>query len=115
MIMDHPSHSDFVAKERQKLVALCRAMLSGEVSFFEGAVQVCSLSGNIDAPEGDSDLEAFTLIQSETDHLPMKDIQHRWSPETISRLQPEFEKTEVWAKPFASKACENLIKRFTEQ
>ena len=114
MIVNHPSHGEFVAKERQRLVTLCRAMLSGEVSFFEGAVQVCSLSGNIDAPEADPDLEAFQLIRSETDHLPLKDIQHRWSLEAIERLRPEFENTEVWAKPFASKACENLIKRFAE-
>ena len=115
MLVDHPSHREFVTKERQKLVALCRAMLSGEVSFFEGAVQVCSLRHNIEVPEEDSDLEAFVLIQSATDHLPLKDIPHRWSAEAIKRLQPEFEKTEVWAKPFASKACENLIKRFAEQ
>ena len=115
MIVDHPSHSEFVAKERQKLVALCRAMLSGEVSFFEGAVKACSLRHNIEAPENDPDLQAFVLIESEADHLPLKDIQHRWSAEAIERLKPEFEKTEQWAKPFASVACENLIKRFAEQ
>jgi hypothetical protein len=113
--VDHPSHSEFVAKERQNLVALCRAMLSGEMSVFEGAVQVCSLRHNIEVPEDDADLEAFVLIQSETDHLPLKDIQHRWSAEALERIQPELEKTEVWAKPFASVACENLIKRFGEQ
>lgn len=115
MIVDHPSHSEFVAKERQKLVALCRAMFSGEMSFFEGAAQVCLLRHTIEVPEDDLDLRAFVVIESETDHLPLKNIQHHWSAEALEQLQPEFERTEVWAKPFASIACENLIKRFGEQ
>ena len=115
MIPDRLSRSEFEAGERQKLVALCHAMLAGEMSFFEGAARVCSLRHNIGVPEDDSDLQAFVLIESETDHLPLKDIQHRWSSEALQSLQPELEKTEVWAKPFALRACENLIKRFATQ
>ena len=86
--MAHPSHSEFVAAERKKLLTLCQAMLSGEIFFFEGAAQVCSLRHNIEVAEDDPDLRAFVVIQSETDHLPLRDIQHRWSPEALERLRP---------------------------
>lgn len=115
MIADHPARNESEAEARQKLVALCQAMLAGEMSFFEGAVLICPLRHNIGVSEDDSDLMAFVAIGSETDHLPPKHIQHRWSSEALRRLQSEFNKTEVWAKPFASKACENLIKRFAKQ
>ena len=90
-------------------------MLSGDVSFFEGAIQVCLIRHNIEVPEDDPDIEAFVLIESETDHLPPKNIQHRWASKAIKNLQHDFERIEVWAKPFASAACENLIKRFGER
>lgn len=115
MIQDRSTRNESEVEERQELVALCRAMLSGELSYFEGAIRVCPLRFNIGVPEDDPDLMAFVAISSETDHLPPKHIQHRWSPEALHRLQPEFEKTEVWAEPFASKACESLINRFAEQ
>ncbi len=115
MIQDRLACNESETRERRELVALCRAMLSGELSYFEGALRVCHLRLNIGVPEDDPDLMAFVGISSETDHLPPKRIQHRWSPEALRRLQPEFDKTEVWAKSFASKACENLITRFAEQ
>ena len=115
MTRDRLARNESEAKARQELVALCGAMLSGELSYFEGAIQACSLRFVIGVSEDDPDLMAFVSVSSETDHLPPKHIQHRWSPEALHRLQAEFEKTELWAKPFASKACENLIKRFAEQ
>ncbi|WP_306476569.1 DUF2489 domain-containing protein [Methyloversatilis sp.] len=115
MIQDRLARNESEAKARQVLVVLCRAMLSGELTYFEGAIQACSLRFEIGVPEDDQDLMAFVAISSETDHLPPKHIQHRWSSEALHRLQSEFEKTEVWAKSFASAACENLIKRFAEQ
>jgi len=113
MEADPPAWNESQAQARQKLVSLCRAMLAGEVSFFEGAIQVCALPP-IGASESDPDLMAFVAIRSETDHLPPIHSQHLWSVEAIQRLQPEFAKTEYWAKTFAPKACERLIRRFAE-
>ena len=48
------------------LVLLCRQMLSGELSFFEGAIEVCSLRFSIGVPDTDTDLLAFVAIESET-------------------------------------------------
>ncbi len=114
MMAGDPALDEFEVEARREVVALCRAMLSGEMSYFEGAFRICPLRHNIGVSEDDTDLMAFVLIGSETDHLPPKHIQHRWSQEALLRLQPEFEKTEVWASPFGSKACKNLIERFAE-
>lgn len=115
MTMDSPALNESQAQAREKLVSLCSQMLSGELSFFEGAIQVCSLRFSVGVPDTDSDLQAFVVIESETDHLPPRHVQHRWSSTAILRLQPEFEKTETWAKEFASRACQNLIERFSAQ
>ena len=115
MKTDSPPRNESEAKARQEVVSLCRAMLAQEMAFFEGAIRVCSLRSSLGVNEDDSDLMAFVAIESETDHLPPHHTQKLWSAVALQRLQPEFEKTEVWAKAFASEACKNLIERFAEQ
>src|SRR5512139_3810383 len=115
MNADTPALNESEEVARQNLVALCRAMLVGELSFFEGAIQVCSLRSSIRVSENDPDLMAFVVIESETDHLPPFQTRQLWSAPALQRLQPEFEKTETWAKSFAVEACKNLIERFAKQ
>lgn len=110
--MDLPSHNEFVANTRQRLVVVCQSMLSGKISFLEGAVEVCSLRDTIEVSADDPDLRAFIVICSETDHLPLANIQHRWSAQALERLRPEIDHAEIWAKSIATEACENLIRRF---
>lgn len=115
MKTDTPSLNESEEIAHQSLVALCRAMLAGELSFFEGAIEVCSLRSSIRVSENDQDIMAFVAIESETDHLPPIKAQPFWSTEALHRLQPEFEKTETWAKSFAIESCKNLIERFAKQ
>mgnify|MGYP003346502157 CR=1 FL=1 len=113
MTIDSPALNESQAQARKSLVLLCRQMLSGELSFFEGAIQVCALRFCVGVSEFDPDLLAFVGVASETDHLPPRQVQHHWSSAALQRLHPEFEQTEVWAKGFASQACQNIIERFS--
>jgi hypothetical protein len=115
MTMDSPALNEFQAQARERLVLLCRQMLIGELSFFEGAIEVCSLRSSVGVPHTDPDLLAFVAIESETDHLPPHHVQNQWASAALLRLQADFEQTETWAKEFASQACQNLIKRFSPQ
>lgn len=100
--------------EQRRLVSLAQAMLDGKVSFLEGAVQVLAIKNRLTERSGrDPDFEAFLVIQSETDHLPLNAQRPLWSPEALERLEPQFKRTEEWARSFASQACKNLIERFS--
>ncbi|MBS0370948.1 MAG: DUF2489 domain-containing protein [Proteobacteria bacterium] len=111
-MIDHIPHTEEKLEARREVVSLCNAMLAGDLSFFEGAIRICSLRGHLGVPDDDSDITAFVAIESETDHLPMARTQHLWSSGAVHRLQPEFQRTEEWAKGFAPNACRNLIERF---
>lgn len=115
MTIDSPALNESQAQARAALSMLCHQMLNGELSFFEGAIQVCALRFSVGVPEFDPDLLAFVAVASETDHLPPSQVQYRWSGEALQRLQPEIERAEVWAKGFASQACQNIIERFSPQ
>jgi hypothetical protein len=62
--------------------------------------------------DSDPVFDPFVLVESETDHLPLKAQQHLWNPEALAKLIPEFQRTEVWAAKFVPAACEELIRRF---
>lgn len=98
---------------RSRLVLLAQAMLAGQLSFFEGAVQVLALKNQLGGvADKDPDFDAFIVIQSETDHLPLKAQWSLWAPTALAELEPEFWRIEEWAKSFAPQACRNLIARF---
>ncbi|GAB3627897.1 hypothetical protein PTE30175_04468 [Pandoraea terrae] len=100
--------------ERSRLVSLAQAMLDGKLSFFEGAVQVLAIKNRMGRiAGGDPDFDAFVAIQSETDHLPLQAQWSLWAPEALARLEPEFKRTEEWARAFAPQACRKLIARFS--
>lgn len=100
---------------RQHLLELVRAMLDGQLSYFEGAAQVLDIDRRLlGVSERDSDFDKFVLIRSETDHLPLKQQQSLWSADALERLRDEFKQTEVWAQSFAPEACRNLIVRFEQ-
>lgn len=108
-----PAVRQIEAEARQSLVALARAMLHGTISYFEGAPKVLDLKNQINGiGDRDEDFDAFVVIQSETDHLPLQKQRHLWSQEALAKLEPEFVKTEEWARTFAARACKDLIVRF---
>jgi hypothetical protein len=98
---------------RSLLVAAAREMLSGELSYHEGSVVVLRLRSRVGGVvDFDEDFNAFVVIESETDHLPLKAQHPLWDQAALTRMAPEYESVEEWARGFAPLACENLIGRF---
>jgi hypothetical protein len=88
-------------------------MLDGQLSFFEGAVQVLAIKSRLDAlADRDPDFDAFVVIQSESDHLPLEAQRSQWAPTALAKLELEFQRTEEWARSFAPQACRRPIARF---
>ena len=112
--MDRPAINELETSAREKLVALAQKMINGELSYFEGAPKVLALKDLIGGvADRDTDFDAFVVISSETDHLPLEAQRHKWAASVLEALVSEFEKTEQWASEFAPKACQNLIGRFS--
>ncbi len=115
-MIDRPALNDQEAEAMDALVTLAAAMLAGHISYFEGAVQVLRLKPAVGGVANrDVDFDAFVVIESESDHLPLKAQQHLWNPEVLAKLRPELETTEEWAGSFAPAALISLIKRFGDK
>ncbi|RZI41151.1 DUF2489 domain-containing protein [Herbaspirillum sp. HC18] len=109
---EHITHEEYVASVRRRVVETAKRMLSGEVSFLDGAITLTGLRFDAGVREDDSDFLKFVGIDSETHNYPMGEARQRWANEVLDKLQPEIDSLEVWAKKIGQEACESLIRRF---
>jgi hypothetical protein len=111
---------DAESAARRRVVALAEQMLSGRITYLEGAAQLVLLEhavGDIAVGEGDShdpDFEPFWLITREASHLPLEQQRPLWSAGALARLAPELSSREAWAKSVATGACTNLMQRYRQ-
>jgi hypothetical protein len=69
-----------ISDARGQVVALAKAMLAGHLPCIEGVYQICRLRSRIEGiAHRDSDFDAFGVIESETDALPLQAQRHLWS------------------------------------
>ena len=110
--MNKMTHEEYIQKQRQKVCGLAAKMLEGSIAYLEGAVEISALRFDLDIAKDDEDILVFSLISSETDHLPIGGAKFQWSKEALLRLEPEYESSTNWAKEVSLSNCKNLLKRF---
>ena len=101
-----------VAIARLDVAVAARAMLSGELSFIEGARRIAALRLVADILDSDQDMLAFVAIDSETDTYPFGETRLLWNPEALAKLQLEIDRAEQWARDTGLAHCRKLVERF---
>lgn len=104
---------NYALSANQKIVRTAKDMLERKISFILGARVLNSVRLEVPEMDLDPDLGTMLMIDSETDSLPIGEIQQYWDKDAIKRLEPEIAKAEAWARKTGSSACESLIERFT--
>jgi hypothetical protein len=99
-------------EHRNAIVETARAMLAGRITFIEGARRISTLRFKADL-EWDPDVLPFVAIDSETDALPVGDVQSHWNSEALAKLQPEVASAETWARDMGWPHCGALVRRFS--
>lgn len=102
-------------RARQLLAELARKMITGELSFIEGAREIVLLRGIAKFPDDDPDILPFRVIDSDTEIFPFGRARELWQKATLDRLQPEIDRAEEWARQDGTSACQNLIRRLGDQ
>jgi hypothetical protein len=97
---------------RARVVAVARGVLDGSVDVLEGSRRLSTLLGRLELPQEDEDLEAFLLIDSETDSLPVGAVRGRWSAAALEELEPRLAQARMWALAIANPSCHRVIARF---
>jgi hypothetical protein len=98
------------------LLETARLMVTGELSYFDGARKMLDLKPYVSIKNiTEDDFSAFKIIYSETDHIPSQALRKYMRDENLSNLEIDLKKTEAWAKLFAYEACLNLISKVEAQ
>lgn len=88
-------------------------MLEGSVHYLEGAQKLSSLRFEVGLPDDDPDFLAFSLVDSEVDHLPIGAPRKNWSKEALDRHEPEIEESIKWAKKVSLSECKSIVERYS--
>jgi hypothetical protein len=107
-VLDHPD----VQSARTNAAAIAAAVLAGQLSPVVGAIDLHRLRSSVDVPNNDSDFEAFRLIDSECDGLPVGSVRRHWSPEALARKAPAVARAERWAMDTGGEAFRRVVARF---
>jgi len=100
-----------VEKARLDIVATSRWMLDGALSFIEGARRIIGRQQDADLCDDDVDIVPFVVIASETDAYPFGETRLLWRLDSLTKLQPEIERAERWAREVGEPHCRKLIER----
>jgi hypothetical protein len=87
------------------------SMLAGAISYLEGARVIADLGWKADIRD-DPDIIPFVGLESETDDLPLGNVQLLWSAEALRGLRPKIEQYEMSAKQDLAEHCQRLVQRF---
>lgn len=97
---------------RLEIGRLARDMLSGKLSYIEGARSIWRLASSARLDNNDPDLRTFVAIDSDTDELPTGAVRELWDAQALRKMQPDFDRAEKWAQEVGREACESLARRF---
>ncbi|STQ91121.1 DUF2489 domain-containing protein [Iodobacter fluviatilis] len=106
------TNESYALSVHKRVGTVAFGMLSGEIGFIEGAIELASLRHEAAVEENDPDFMAFVVIASETDSLPIGTSRELWSKEALAKHQPEIDAAIVWAKKVGLAACQSLAGRF---
>ena len=110
--MERVSHSEYIAMVRAEAGALAADVLTGHAELLEACQRLSSLLSSAELEAGDEDAEAFMIISSEIDALPVGAVRAQWDPVALARLQPEIESSKIWARKIAEPALVSVARRF---
>ena len=109
---DRMSHQTYVVSCHARAAEIASAILDGSMPLLDGCHLLDQLGMAVEVPDNDPDFGAFSLIQSETDSLPIGQMRSLWAPDALARLEPEIRSATTWAEPIALPACKSVVARF---
>jgi hypothetical protein len=95
----------------QVIVNLAHSILDQKIGIIEGARKLASYRHDVKA-ESDKDFLFFVGLDSETDHLPVGDVEKNWNPEVLEDKKKEIAGYEAGKREAAFQACRNLVSKY---
>jgi hypothetical protein len=101
-------------RARERLLALARAVISGDANLIQAAREISHLRFEVGDPDNRS-FFLFRTIESETDHFPTGEVRERASPAFRLKSDAEMNRYIEFRRAEAIAASRTLIQEFSEE
>jgi hypothetical protein len=102
------------AARREQIAATAKALRSRELPFLDGVRQLNVLGHEVSQTGHDEDFIVFTVIESETDHMPKSSVRAICAQSWIDQCDNEIREVEEFYGKRVDSACTRLIERFSK-
>ena len=106
------THEEYIEKNRKRAAEIAKGMLDDSNNYLEGSIELASLRYQVGVHDDDSDFLAFSLVSTETDHLPIGKSRQYWSKKSLERHEPDIKYSTQWAKEVSLSECKSILERF---
>jgi hypothetical protein len=103
-----------VKRARRAIGKTAARVAAGELSYLDGARVLLRLRAAAGLAE-DTDFDAFVLIESETNHLPVGMQRRFWAEAALKTKEADLRHAEEWARGTARADVERLARRFAAE
>jgi hypothetical protein len=94
---------------RAKIEETLNLMLTGQVSYIEGARIVNGWSHEAGFDRLSEPFVTFVAIDSETDAVPIGKVRDLWAADAVAKHLAEWESAEAWAQQCGEPACHKVL------
>jgi hypothetical protein len=108
----HKSHEEYIVEQKAHVVNIASQMLDGKIGIIEGARLLRRLQYEVIDQYLDSDFLIFTVIESETDGLPIGSEREHWATSALIEKDKQVKHAEALYREQALISCKVLIERF---
>ena len=98
-------------KDCRRIVARCGDLLDGRLGVIAAAQQLSKLRHWVRADD-DPDFNIFTVIESESDHLPTGSERQYWAPDALTTKDAEITAIEEFYRDEALDAARKLREKY---
>jgi hypothetical protein len=110
--MEDPAIREDEILARREAARLAGDILGGSESLIWGAVRMNALLNRCRIQGNDADQQLFSIISSDTDHLPFGPVIAHWASSALDRVAPEMAEIESHYRADIIEACQRVIARF---
>lgn len=99
----------------QKIVDIASKMLKDEINLVKGSREIYRLMSNIDNPDNNI-FNIFTLIVSDTDHIPVDEsVRRHFESDYLKEADEKLNKYLEHMKPEILEGCRKIIDKYSKK
>ncbi|MCF6455987.1 hypothetical protein [Pseudoalteromonas sp. MMG024] len=93
----------------EEAAKIAKKLLESDENYLDNIIALCRIGNEKYGQCWDTEYHVFSLIESETDHLPLKHVRPNCSVDFLIKADKELAETIQYYRTDVTNACDNII------